>query len=454
MHQRRQISLNAFYANTPGQNWIGLWSHPHSNAADYTSLDYWIDLARLAERGLFDSIFFADIYGVYDVFESSPRAAIQHAAMVPMNDPMLVIPSMAHATKHLGFGVTGNLTYEPPYILARRFSTLDHLTKGRIGWNIVTGFQQSGARAMGLDVLRERDTRYDAADDYMEAVYKLWEASWDDDAVVLDAATRTYARPDRVRSVTHEGPYVRMSGIHMCQPSPQRTPVLYQAGGSPRGRDFAARHAECIFLQGLPKEKTAENVRAIRRRAAEEGRDPDNLRFIVMATIIVAPTDAEARDKHAELERYVDPEGLLALYSGLSGFDLSRGIGAATSHQEGSAAVVEGFTAANHRRIAAARELANFGAQGGRECFLVGSPVTVADALESWMDEAEIDGFNLQRAGEPEHLASVIDLLVPELQNRGRYKTAYTPGSFRDKLFGIGARLPSGHPAARHRPGR
>ena len=448
----KEISLNAFYANTPGQNWIGLWSHPRSTATQYKNLDFWVDLARLAERGLFDSIFFADTNGVYDVYEDSPRAAIERAAMVPMNDPTLLIPTMSYVTKHLSFGVTGNLTYEPPYLLARKFSTLDHLTDGRVSWNIVTGFQQSAARAMGLDGLRAHDERYDVADEYMEVAYKLWEGSWEDDAVVRDAAKRVYARGDRVHKIVHQGPHFRMSGIHMSEPSRQRTPVLYQAGGSARGRNFAARHAECIFLQGLPKQKTAENICAIREQARSEGRDPADLRFIMMATVVVAPTQAEARDKQAALAEHVDVEGMLALYSGLSGIDLSRSLAdAAASQGQGIAAVVEGFTAANARRIAQTQDLANFGPQGGRECFLVGSPVQIADQLCSWMEEAGVDGFNLQRSGEPDHLIDFIDLVVPELQNRGRYKTAYRDGTFRQKIFGAGDRLPAGHPAARHR---
>ena len=207
---KKQISINAFYANTPGQNWIGLWSLPGSRASEYTNIDYWVDVARIAERGLFDSIFFADTNGVNDVYEGSARAAIERAAMFPMNDPLLLIPTMAYVTKHLSFGVTANLSYEPPYALARRFSTLDHLTKGRISWNIVTGFQDSAARAMGFDSQLDHDARYDLAEEYMEVVYKLWEGSWQDDAVVRDVANRIYARGDRVHEVSHQGKHFRM----------------------------------------------------------------------------------------------------------------------------------------------------------------------------------------------------------------------------------------------------
>ena len=449
----KDISISAFYANSPGQNWIGLWSMPDSRAAEYKSLDYWVDVARIAERGLFDSVFFADTSGVHDVYESSPRATIERAGMFPMNDPLLVIPTMAHATKHLSFGVTANLTYDPPYSLARRFSTLDHLTNGRISWNIVTGFQDSAARAMGLDQQLEHDQRYDLAEEYMEVVYKLWEGSWQDDAVVLDKANRLYARADRVHEVSHEGKHFRMRGIHLCEPSMQRTPVLFQAGGSARGRTFAARHAECIFINGLPGKATAERVRAVREEARALGRNPDHLKFIMMATIITAPTEAEARDKFEMIGRHVDPEGMLAVRSGLSGIDLSRDLSGFVDGREKARGIgtITEFLLKEEKSLDRLKEYARFGPQAGRECFLVGTPGQVADMLIHWMEEAQIDGFNLHRSGEPQHLIDFVDLVVPELQNRGVYKTAYREGSFRQKLFGEGDRIGSGHPALQYR---
>lgn len=449
----KEISINAFYANTPGQNWIGLWSMPDSRATEYKNLDYWVEIARIAERGLFDSIFFADTSGVHDVYEGSARAAIERAAMFPMNDPLLVIPTMAYATTNLSFGVTANLSYEPPYALARRFSTLDHLTNGRISWNIVTGFQDSAARAMGRDKQQEHDQRYDIAEEYMEVVYKLWEGSWEDDAVVLDRVNRIYARGDRVHEVKHEGRHFRMQGIHLCEPSVQRTPVLFQAGGSARGRTFAARHAECIFINGLPSKATAERVRSVRAEARALGRDPDDLKFIMMATIVTAPTEAEARDKFEMISRYVDAEGMLAVRSGLSGIDLSRdlsGFNDGSEKARGIGTITE-FLLKEGKSLERLKDYAHFGPQAGRECFIVGTPSQVADTLIHWMNEAEIDGFNLHRSGEPQHLIDFIDLVVPELQNRGVYKTAYRPGSFRQKLFGAGDRIGGNHPALQYR---
>ena len=446
---KKEISVNAFFSNSPGQNWIGLWSAPGSEALRYTSLDYWIKVAEIAERGLFDSLFFADTNGVYDVYQGGPRATIERAAMFPMNDPLLLIPSMAHATKHLGFGVTANLTFEQPYLLARRFSTLDHLTNGRVSWNVVTGFQDSAARAMGMETNLAHDDRYDLADEYMEVVYKLWEGSWEDGAVVRDAANRIFARGDMVHEVRHEGKHFNLRGVHMCEPSPQRTPVIYQAGGSERGRAFAAKHAECIFLSGLPKAQTRERVREIKESARAVGRDPAQMKFVMMATIITAPTTAEARDRHEMLARHVDAEGMLALYSGFSGMDLSKELGPRVGNN-GMQGIVE-YLLKEDASLDRLRNIVTFGPQVGRECFLVGSPVEVADEMQSWMEEADIDGFNLHRSGEPQHLVDFADLIVPELQNRGVYKTAYRDGCFREKLFGAGDRIHSGHPAAAYR---
>ena len=450
---KKEISINAFYANTPGQSWMGLWSWPGSKACQYTDLDYWTEVARIAERGLFDSVFFADTTGVHDIYQGSSRATIERAIMFPMNDPLMLIPAMALVTSNLSFGVTSNLIYESPATLARRFSTLDHLTKGRISWNVVTGFQDSAARSQGLEKQRDHDDRYDVADEYMEVVYKLWEASWDDGAVIRDVETRTYARADRVHEINHAGKHFKMKGIHMSEPSPQRTPVLFQAGGSQRGRIFAARHAECVFLSGLPKQATAERVQEIRERAKAQGRDPSQIKFIVMATVVTAPTEGEARDKYESLSRHVNAEGMLALYSGMSGIDLSKEI----EQTAGGKPVSNGINSLMEhmlkegKSLERLRNIAQFGGQVGRSCFLVGSPVQVADEMESWMAEAGVDGFNLQRAGEPQHLADFVDLVVPELQNRGIYKQAYRPGSFRQKLFGGGDAIHASHPAAQYK---
>ncbi len=243
---------------------------------------------------------------------------------IPVNDPLLLVPAMAYATQHLGFGVTCNLTYEPPYTFARRMSTLDHLTKGRIGWNVVTGYLDSAARGMGLAEQPEHDSRYDVAEEYMQVVYQLWEGSWEDAAVLRDRDARIYADPARIHRVKHEGRHYKVDALHLSEPSPQRTPVLYQAGASDRGRAFAAEHAECIFVNGQFRHNVRDIVADIRARAKAFGRDPYDIKVFVGATVVVAPTEAEAQDKLAEYREYASSEGALAHYSASVGVDFSR----------------------------------------------------------------------------------------------------------------------------------
>ena len=450
---RKQILLNAFHMCSPSQSWAGMWTHERDHGRGYATLDYYVELARTAERGLFDSIFFADSIGLMDKYGGDPAEAIRAGAMAPMNDPTLAIPAMALVTKNLAFGVTANLTYEHPFIMARRFSTLDHLTQGRIGWNIVAGFVDSGARAIGLERIRAHDERYDMADEYMEVVYRLWEASWEDDAVVQDQSGRVYARPDRVHRIDHAGANFRVSAVHMCEPSPQRTPVLYQAGASTRGRAFAARHAECVFLTSFTKEMVRNHVNDIRARAQEYGRDPADVAVIVGSTVIVAPTDREAQEKYEDVRAHLDVRGSLSVFAALAGVDFARydpEDPIEYMKNDANQSFLERVTILSKGRKWRVKDLTAFHPDSPTAgIFLVGSPTTVADRMIEWMDETGIDGFNLVRTVEPDGLAAVVDLVVPELQSRGAYKTAYRDGALRHKLFGRGDRLGDAHPGVR-----
>jgi FMN-dependent oxidoreductase (nitrilotriacetate monooxygenase family) len=262
----KEIAFNAFAMNCIGHQSSGLWAHPRDRSSDYRKLSYWVEFAQLLERGKFDGLFLADVLGVYDVFGEGPEAALRHGAQIPANDPLLIIPAMAHATRHLGFGVTVNLSYEAPYIFARRMSTLDHLTEGRIGWNVVTGYLDSAAKAMGRARQTAHDERYDIAEEFMEVVYKLREGSWDDSAVLCDRERRIFTDPAKVRRIQHHGKHFDVDAIHLCEPSPQRTPLIYQAGTSPKGREFAAKHAECVFLSGPSQKTISPRVADLRRR--------------------------------------------------------------------------------------------------------------------------------------------------------------------------------------------
>jgi long-chain alkane monooxygenase len=449
----REIRLNAFDMNCVGHIQHGMWAHPRDRSMHYTDLDHWVSLARTLERGLFDGLFLADILGVYDVFQGQPDASIRNAVQIPVNDPLLLIPAMAYATQHLGFGVTCNLTYEPPYTFARRMSTLDHLTKGRIGWNVVTGYLDSAARGMGLAEQPEHDSRYDVAEEYMQVVYQLWEGSWEDAAVLRDRTSRQFADPARIHRVKHEGVHYKVDAIHLSEPSPQRTPVLYQAGASVRGREFAAAHAECIFVNGQFRHNVRDIVADIRARTKAFGRDPHDVKMFVGATVVVAPTEAEAQDKLAEYREYASSEGALAHYSSSVGVDFSqygpdepiRFVNTNALRSNLEAITVRSGTEWTLRKLMQMMVL------GSRQAPIVGSPSHVADELLAWVSEADVDGFNLSRTVIPECVEDFVALVVPELQTRGVMKRAYAPGTLREKLFGGAARLPSSHPAARCR---
>lgn len=449
----KHIRLNAFEMNCVVHQSPGLWRHPRDRSRDYRRLQPWVELARTLERGLFDGLFLADVLGVYDVYGGSPDAALASAAQIPVNDPLLLVPAMAAATQHLGFGVTVTLSYEPPLPFARRMSTLDHLTEGRIGWNVVTGYLDSAARGAGLTGQRAHDDRYAVAEDYMAVVYKLWEGSWADDAVVADRDAGVFTRPGGVRRIRHEGPHYSMDAIHLAEPSPQRTPVLYQAGTSPAGRAFAGRHAECVFMSGPSKQVIAPRVAAVRAAVRDAGREPDAVLIFGMMTVIVAPTDAEAEALLADYRRYADPVGALTLMSGWTGIDFSTlALDSVVEHVENDAGrtALENITRADPNRSWTVRQVAEHVAIGGIGPLAVGSPETVADVCEAWIDETGLDGFNLAFAVRPETFVNVVALLVPELQRRGRYKRRYAEGTLRDKLFGA-PRLPASHPAASHR---
>jgi len=437
------IRFNAFQMNTVSHQSPGLWTHPRAEAHRYKDADYWTELAQLLERGLFDAIFLADVLGAYDVYQGSADAALRHAVQAPLNDPLALVPLMAQATRHLGFGVTCALTYEHPYTFARRMSTLDHLTRGRIGWNIVTGYLDSAARNLGLNQQLSHDERYDLADEYMEVVYKLWEQSWDDDAVVNDKQRGVYADPSRIHPISHEGKYFKVPGFHLCEPSPQRTPLLYQAGTSPRGTAFAAQHAECTFVSGPSIKVVRKYVDDLRTAVRAAGRDGDDLKIYAQALIITAPTAAEAQALHEEYKRHIDIEAALALLSGWTGVDFSKfALDATIEYIDSDAgrSALASFSAADPHRKWTVREAAEFIGLGGRGPVLVGDPQQVADLLEMWQDETGIDGFNLAYALSHESMRGVVDLIVPELQRRGRYRREYSGGTLREQVLGQGPR--------------
>ena len=423
---------------------------------DYTDLHTWIDLAKLLERGKFDALFLADVIGVYDVFRGSREAALSQAAQVPVNDPMLLVPAMAAATEHLGFAFTGSIFQHHPFTFARLISTLDHLTNGRVAWNIVTSYLESMARSYGKGDLPEHDERYAMADEYCDVCYKLWEASWEDDAVVKDTERGIYADPAKVWNVVHEGKYYKVDGCHLSEPSPQRTPVLYQAGSSPRGQQFAAKHAECVFLTVPTPDVATQYTSVTRKQVQQNGRNPDELLFFTALKVITGGTEAEAQRKYNEYLEQVTYDGAMALLGGWTGYDFGNvepDQPLASLETNDVTSFWKSFMRGNADQNATFRDLARYVGIGGAQPVVMGAPEQIADELEQWT-AAGVDGFNLAYAVTPGSFTDFIDGVVPVLQKRGLMQTDYQAGTLREKLYGTGrARLNAPHPATQYRRG-
>ncbi|CAM0620968.1 LLM class flavin-dependent oxidoreductase [Acinetobacter baumannii] len=450
----KKISFNAFEMNCIAHQSPGLWRHPQDRSVEYKDLEYWTDLAQILERGFFDGIFIADVLGIYDVYHQSAEHALTGAVQVPVNDPLQIVPAMAAVTKHLGFGVTTSISFEHPYPFARRISTLDHLTKGRVGWNIVTSYLESGSKNLGLKTQVNHDNRYDIADEYLEVLYKLWEGSWEEGSVLRDRESGIFADHKKVHPIQHEGKYFTVPGIHICEPSPQRTPVLYQAGASSRGQKFASQNAECVFIAAPSKIATKKVVQGIRQKLVQEGRDPYSVKIYALLSIVTDETDAKAQAKFKEYQSYGSYDGALTLLSGWSGVDFSQYQPTDKVEYIQTNAIqslLDSYVNADPERVWTIEEIANWNSLGGNGPVLVGSAETVSDALQQWVEDTDVDGFNLAYILAHQTFADVVEFIVPELQKRGVYQTSYAQGTLREKLFGAGPYLPENHRGAKYR---
>ncbi|KAF2113187.1 luciferase-like domain-containing protein [Lophiotrema nucula] len=456
---KKQIILNAFVMNTPGHLSPGLWKHPRNKTDQYKKISFWIDLAKLLDDAGFHAMFIADTLGPYDVYKGPANVvpALAAGAQFPVNDPLYLVPAMAAATKNLIFGVTASVTYEKPYALARRLSTVDHLSEGRLAWNIVTSYLDSAARNHGLKEQIPHDERYAIAHEYMEVLYKLWEGSFRDDALVADREAGTYIAADAVRQIHHKGKYFEVPGPHFVEPSPQRTPFLFQAGVSEAGNGFGGKHGEAIFVGGQTPEGVRATVDNIRKVAQDLGRDPNHIKVIVGINIIVAATDKEAVKKREEYLSYADTEGALALFGGWTGIDLSS----YSDDEDFSVADASPRIQSIVRRWSSTvpgtenlpwtkRRIVEYLSVGGLGAKIVGGPKTAADELEKWVEISGVDGFNLAHVTNPGSFEDIIEFLLPELRKRGLYRNTEVAkeGATAREVFLGTRRLPDDHPGS------
>jgi FMN-dependent oxidoreductase (nitrilotriacetate monooxygenase family) len=444
------MHLNVFAECSPSPQFVGYWRDPGDRtAAGYRSLAYWLQVARRLEDAAVDALFFADIHGVYDAYRGSPDTAIRHAVQVPSIDPVLVVAALLGATERLGFAVTYSTTYHPPYECARLFTTLDHLSGGRIAWNIVTSYLRSASRD-GLGEYLDHDVRYDRADEYVEVVRRLWEESWDDGAVVRDVAADVFTDPALVHRIDHDGPWFRVRGPLQCEPSPQRTPVLYQAGASGRGRTFAARHAEVVFLTMADPASGAPEVAELRRLVAGQGRDPRSLKVMQGSMVLLGRTPAEARARADAYNTLWSAEGQTAKWCGWMDVDLAAypdDLPVDELRSEGSRSFLGFLRRLSPDRTWTVGEVRYLVAHPRRPrragpAMLYGTVDQVADRMEQWLTEADVDGFNLLPCPPTEGIADICTLLVPELRRRGLFRAAFDPAerTLRERYFGAGVR--------------
>ena len=387
---------------------------------------------------MFDGIFIADVLGVYDVYRGNIDAALASVGANPGQRPVAARAGdgagdrESRLRNHRVRCRSSTPTHSPAGSRPSTTSPKDG-SAGTSSRRIST----AAARNIGLSGQSAHDDRYDVADEYIEVLYKLWEGSWEDDAVCATASAAYSPIPAKVHPIGHEGKYFKVPGIHLSEPSPQRTPVLYQAGASTRGRRFAGEHAECVFVAAPSKAVLKKSVAAVRASLAAAGRDPRSVLIFNLQTVIVDETDARAKAKYEDYKQYISVDGALALGSGWMGIDFGRyAPDEPLRHIETNAvqSSVEAFSNADPTKTWTVRELAEWIGIGGLGPLFVGSPQTTADLIEEWVEETDVDGFNLAYAVTHETFSDIVAHLVPELQKRGRYKREYVPGTLREKL--------------------
>ncbi|CAM9016071.1 unnamed protein product [Wickerhamomyces anomalus] len=452
---RKPLILNFFEHAGPAQMFPGV-----NESSTYKSRAYWIKLAKIAERGKINALFIGDTLSPYDVYqgpESVTSTAIA-GAQYPTNEPTSVVPLMAEVTENLGFGLTISTLAEPPYHLARRLATLDHLSDGRIGWNVVTTFTISAARnnLNGQDLPKSED-RYDRAHEYVDVIYELLLSSWRDDAVLNDKERRIFADPDAIRQVQFKGKYFNVPGYQFTEPSPQRLPVIIQAGASGSGQKFGATIAELVFINEETPEKLKEKIQAIRKIAKDEyGRDPEHLKFISLINVYAAKTSEEAKEKFKDITSYVSEDGVQVLFGGWTGVDLSK-----YDYDEDLRQVGKNDPRSHLKTLLGApnkvtrRDLIEKISGIKSNTTFVGSVEEVADQIEDLVDRSGIDGFNFAYNLWPGSFEDIVDLLIPELRRRGLAWDDYPVkgGTFRENIYGIKGQtfVPEDHGAYKYK---
>lgn len=446
----KQLLFGVFENAQSNDSGTATWRHPDNERIYFDSLEYWVNIAKICETGGIDWLFLADAWGWSEIDDVRPAICDVEALDLPRLDPSIVIAALLQSTKRLGLVITGSTLVEAPYSFVRRMATLDHLSKGRIGWNIVTtGTADTAADAFGQARV-EHDERYKMAEDFIELSYKLFEGAWQPDAVERDRLGR-YSDPEKVHRVFHEGPFFKCDGYGNSHYSPQGTPVLFQAGSSPRGLQFAGKHGECIFVSGDDTSIVAEQTRKIRAEAVLNGRDPyKDIKVICAFSCVVGDTKHQAYEKHQEILKHQNLDVAAASYAMFTGLDLSK--------YEPETKIKDLKTELSKTQIlrfgdaSVGEVLGNWHANGVRPEPFIGTPEQISDAMSYMAKAADLDGFMFTPMSQPSSTIDFVSKVLPIM----RGNQVNTPNSkiqlLRQKLMGsLLPYLAESHPGASYR---
>jgi FMN-dependent oxidoreductase (nitrilotriacetate monooxygenase family) len=445
------IIFGAFQTMNPNGTVGVSWRHPDNTSLEFLTIDYWTRMAKQLEAGGFDFLFFADSFGypTDTAGETLPQSLID-ATNIPLADPITLVGAIAAATTSLGIVVTSSTQVERAPAVARRYGTLDHLTNGRVGWNIVTGAAQAASAALFGEEMMAHDQRYAQAEDHVSIALKLWEGSWAPDALVADKERGIYADPTKVHQIEHTGRFLSARGTYGLPPGPQRTPLLLQAGTSGAGMDFAATYAEVVFIGGGDTEKIKEQIASIRARLLANGRGVDAIKFLVGAHFLLGTDADDAARKRAQMLEFATIEQAATTYTWLTGIDLTvfpQDEPLPDLHTEqGQSALDRYMNPATGIRKTPGQILAEFRDNGLNGTVFIGDAATVADEVEIFLAHVGADGFLVQPHITPGTYTDMIELLMPELARRGLVTGPRESSTLRARFFPeTGDHLPGDH---------
>ena len=436
MKKLNKIHLAQFLVHGPTYHSLGMWRHPKtiSSGFKWDKPELYQHIARVCERGLFDTVFFADLNYIADTYKGAMAPSLMHATQAPEHDPIPLLSFMAAATKKIGVASTFSVSHSHPFYAARLWATLDHLTNGRAGWNVVTSINSNQAANYGEE-RQSTDNRYDRAHEFMEVCQKLWN-SWDVDAVKMDHENGICADPEKVNRIEHTGKFFKSRGPLNVTRSPQNGPAIFQAGTSPKGQDFAVKYADAIFAIQPRPEDAANYFNSIKSQMTDIGRDPDACKILFGMQPIIGSSEAEAREKQEEHNALVPLEGGMAILSAHLDFDLSK-IPADALMSERNEPELYRMRTRFHKIDGTPMTVAETAARHGQSVSLpqfVGTPQGIADQMEAFINVAGGDGFMLTAIHSPGAIEEFVDLVVPELQKRGIYRKEYKGNTQREIL--------------------